>query len=624
MISKRICAAALLAATALGFAAPASAQRVDRIVAFGDSYADTGNFFKFVGVNPATGTGGLYTTGRFSGGTNYIDTLSDLLHAPVDNFAIGGALTYQFNTNTGPSLGFPTEYGSFLTGGAGATPFPAVSGTFDEHDLLAISVGGNDARIYQTGSVGLGVPVGTLGGAHAAGATSAAYATAGLDLLVAAGAPTISYLAGNTANIPEIYRQADPAAAFAIRDAFFQSFDSAMRDTLSGYAASGVMVHYLDLNLVGERVQSDYAAYGLTGLTCPHYTVDPICVTNPDVAKQYLFYADQLHLTSAGFAIVAHYIAAHLTGPLTLSAPSEIALDAANQWGRTLTSRMDLGSPRDGDMPEGMHAYLVGDTVTHGVNADDETDAFRSTSKGVTAGFSYGFGSGVAGAAINYSKPHANFGNDAAEDSASSVQLGGYAGFGIAGAFAQAYAGFGWDKHDLKRQGVIDAMEADVDGSHSVAGIKAGYLMPVGPVRLGPVAALDYARAKVDSYVEDGDEALTLAVDSVRYRSLRGSLGAELRGDFGGNGIQLRPYAAAVVEKDFKGDDRAFRFAQTSAPEIVNGWEVGGSKKAYGRLTTGGSAAILDNLTLDLSLSATSGKPNGNETSGHLGLKMGF
>ena len=33
----------------------------------------------------------LYPTGRFSGGTNYIDTLSQLLAAPVENFAIGGA-----------------------------------------------------------------------------------------------------------------------------------------------------------------------------------------------------------------------------------------------------------------------------------------------------------------------------------------------------------------------------------------------------------------------------------------------------------------------------------------------------------------------------------------------------
>ena len=51
MINHRKIAGALLAATAIGFASPAAAQRVDRIVAFGDSYADDGNFFQLVGIN---------------------------------------------------------------------------------------------------------------------------------------------------------------------------------------------------------------------------------------------------------------------------------------------------------------------------------------------------------------------------------------------------------------------------------------------------------------------------------------------------------------------------------------------------------------------------------------------
>ena len=54
MTNNRLFAGALLAATALTFAAPASAQRVDRIVAFGDSYADDGIFFALAGIPPAS------------------------------------------------------------------------------------------------------------------------------------------------------------------------------------------------------------------------------------------------------------------------------------------------------------------------------------------------------------------------------------------------------------------------------------------------------------------------------------------------------------------------------------------------------------------------------------------
>ncbi len=608
MINSRMFAGALLAATALTCAAPAAAQRIDRIVAFGDSYADDGNFFQLVGINPLTTS--VYTTGRFSGGTNYIDTLGQLLNVPIDNFAIGGALTDNRNTN-GPPLGFVTEYNSFLAGG-GPAAFPRVSGTFGPNDLLAVSVGGNDARFYQRNG-------GTLAGAPTAAVASAAFATTGLNALVGAGARNISFLAGDTGRLPEI--ASNPAGA-AIRSSFSTTFNGAVQGSLAGYAANGVIVHYLDLSRVMDNITANFSAYGLTALTCPAFP-NPTCITGD--SSTFLVYGDQLHLTSAGFAIVARYVQAQLTAPLTLQAPTEVAIDTARQFGRTLTTRMDLGSPRDGDMPEGFAVYLVGDTISRTLRATDQNDQFKTTSSGLTGGVEMGFGSGLVGAAINVSRPKANFANDLARDEVKSVQAGIYGGVGIAGGFVQGYAGIGRDRHDLTREGVVSELDASPKGKHMIAGVKAGYLMPMGVFRLGPVVALDHARARVNGYTEDGDSALTLNVDSARFSSLRGSLGAEMRGDFGGNGVQVRPYAAAVLEKDFTGDDRTFAFSQTSAPIIVNHYRVeDASKKIYGRLSAGLSAAILSNISVNAVVSGTVAKDQGNETSGQLGIRAAF
>ncbi len=608
MINNRMFAGALLAATALGFAAPAAAQRIDRIVAFGDSYADDGNFFQLVGINPLTTS--VYTTGRFSGGTNYIDTLGILLQVPIDNFAIGGALTDNRNTN-GPPLGFVTGYSSFL-GGGGPAAFPRVSGTVGPNDLLAVSVGGNDARFYQqTG--------GTLAGAPAAANASAAFATTGLNALVGAGARNISFLAGDTGRLPEIAN--NPAGA-AIRSTFSTTFNSAVQTSLAGYAANGVIVHYLDLNRVLDNVTANFAAYGLTSLVCPPFP-NQTCITGD--SSPYLVYGDQLHLTSAGFAIVARYVQAQLTAPLTLQAPTEVALDTARQFGRTLTTRMDLGAPRDGGLPEGVGVYLVGDTISRTLGATNRNDQFKTTAVGLTGGVEFGFGSGMVGAALNVSRPKANFAHDLARDEVKSVQGGVYGGLGIAGGFVQAYAAIGRDRHDLTRQAVVSDMEADTRGRHSAAGLKLGYLMPTGVFRVGPVVALDHARARVNGYTEEGDSALTLNVDRQRFSSLRGSVGAEMRGDFGGNGVNVRPYAAAVLEKDFTGDDRTFTFAQTSAPGIVNRYRVeDASKKVYGRLSAGLSSGIVSGISVNATVSGTVAKDQGNETSGHVGLRAAF
>jgi len=625
MSIRRLTAASLLAASALTFAAPAQAQRVDRIVTFGDSYADDGNFFQILGINPVTTQ--IYTTGRFSGGTNYIDTLSGILGVPAENFAIGGAMAQTFpggasNTNCGsipPScpLGFAYEVDQFFNVGTQSTAFPDSATTFDEGDLLTVSIGGNDGRYYQQNG-------GTLPGASASAQLSVTAATTQLDRLVAAGAPTISFLAGDTARLPEV--ALDPTAQ-GIRAAFSTAFNTGMQSTLAGYAADGVMVHYLDLNLVLDNVIANPTAYGITrGLACPAFSppspASQTCLLN---AGGFLFYGDGVHLTSDGFKIVAQYVAAQLTAPLVLQAPSDLGLDVARQFGRTLTTRMDTGAPRDGDTTEGLKFFVVGDTVTRHQDDGERNLDYRATSVGATAGVQYGFGTGVAGVAVNYSRPKANFTSDAADVDSRSIQVGGYAGFAIAGAFAQGYAGYGWDKHDLERAGVVEGMDADPKGHHFLIGAKGGYLMPMGAVRVGPVVALDYAKAKVDGYTESGDPALTLNVDSLSYKSLRGSAGVEVRGDFAGGGVQLRPFASAMVEKDFSGDERTVRFSQTASPIIVNSFDLtDASKKAYGRFSGGFSAAILTGVSLDIAGSATIGKDQGEETSAHLGLRIGF
>ena len=602
------CALSGAAFATISLASPAAAQRVDNIVAFGDSYADDGNAFQLAGIDPVTTI--IYPTGRFTGGSNFNDTLSQLLNAPVENFAIGGAGTGNLNTNA-LLPGFTFEVSSFLAGGGGV--FPTVSGTFDETDLITTSIGGNDARIYERDG-------GSLAGAPAAAAVSVTNAQSDLDRLVAAGAQNISFLAGNTALLPEIAN--DPTAQ-AIRGAYSTTFNTGIQSVLAGYAADGVIVHYLDLTTLLQQVSANLSAYGFTSAgPCA-----PIaqCVADGSYASQFVFWVDALHPTSHTSEVIAQYIATQLQAPLTFEAPSELGLETARHFGRTLTGRMDLSSPRDGGDAQGLQFFVAGDYLSRDIRPDSATDRFEIRDYGATLGAQYGFGTGVVGIAANYSRPKASFTNDASETRDHSWQVGGFAAASILGGFGQGYVGYGHDNHDITRRGVVTPMEASPSGNHWVAGAKAGYLAPLGSVRIGPVIALDYAKSKVDGYTETGDPALTLNVSSVSAKSFEGSIGAELRGNLTAEGAAVRPFGSAVLVKDFAGDGRTIHFAQTTAPTIVNSWQLEDrSRHVYGRLTGGLSANLFAGVNLDALVSATVDRDGGNDTSANIGVRVGF
>jgi uncharacterized protein YhjY with autotransporter beta-barrel domain len=556
----------------------------------------------------------VYPTGRFSGGSNYIDTLAQILQVPVQDFAIGGAFG---GTNNGtlcfdPVYGAPMcgkglqyEVDQFLNVGPQSNVFPNAANALTQNDLLAVSIGGNNARIYQQAG-------GPLASAATAGSAAAVGTAAQLGRLVAQGNPTISFLALNGAVAPEVAN--DPAAQ-QVRGVFSTAYYTSLQSTLAGYAANGSIVHYLDGQVLLQQVVANPGAYGMTkGIVCPIFP-DPTCLVD---SSGYLFYGDALHLTSGGFALVARYVAVQLAAPLTLEATSELGLDTARQWGRTLDSRSNgfRGAPAPG-----LRVYALADGFSRDAARSDQNDEFEIRGLGATIGAEYGLGTGLVGVAGNYSRPKVNFGSDTAKVRSHSWQIGAYGGIDLGGFFGQAYLGYGKDNNDLTRTGVINDMSANPNGNHTTAGLKGGYLAVIGGgVKVGPVLALDYAHAKVDGYTESGDAALTLNVGSQKAKSFAGQAGLEVRGDLSG----MHPYLDLVAEHQFSDNARSISFSQTDAPIIVNTWNVSGGKQTYGRFSLGASAPVYSTIGVDVSASTTMGRDGGQEVSGRVGLNARF
>jgi outer membrane lipase/esterase len=618
-----VCASIIVAsATLLPIVGEARAQTVfTTIQAFGDSYADTGNLFKILHVpNPPQ-----YPTGRFSGGTNFVDTTSALLGIPQNNFAIGGAKTGTTNTVAPGLPGFTQEWVQFVGSGMKIAP----------SDLVEISIGGNDARAYYQGG-------GTLAGVPAAATISATQALAGINALVGVGARTIVFTTGDVGQLPEA--TGNPNAF--IGSAYSQNYNAQMQVALAAIARSGVRVELVDISLLGNLIKANPGLYGLSSAgACPL-----ACIGNPALQNQFLFYFDQLHLTSHGFAILGQYIVNRLDAPLTFAPQGDLAVNSAMGFASTLFGKLDMFRETYGFVPSATNAYAAYTKAPYlkapppppvnpwsfymqangGISDRQSTVAsngFNLESVGGTIGTEYRINNNAfVGGAFDYSNPKARLFNNAGTTDVNSYQLGIYGAWADAHFFAQGLATAGWQNYRNTRPGVVDTITSNPDGTTFLAGGKVGYLFDAGKSQIGPIGGLIYARARVNGYTETGDPVLTLTVGQQTTEVLVGSVGVQFRTPFLVNGRIISPYLNLTVEDDLIGNGRIIQFGATSAPLIINNWAIpnGTSQHVYGRVAGGVVAPVTNNVALTMNLSQTVGRQGGNDFYGTGGFKVSF
>jgi len=618
--TRLLCGSILASALVLPIG-QASAQTVfTTIQAFGDSYADTGNLIKIIGPQA------LYPTGRFSGGTNFVDTTSSLLGIPQNNFAIGGATSGPTNVVAPGIPGFTQEWQGFIASGKTIAPT----------DLVEFSIGGNDARAYYRGG-------GTLAGATAAATTSFNQTMAGINALVGVGARNIVFTIGDVSTLPEA--TGNPAAP--VGSAFSQSYNAQIQTALAAIARSGVRVELVDIAAMGRLIQADPARYGLTSAgTCP-----VTCIGNPAVQNQFLFYVDALHLTSHGFAILGEYIVNRLNAPLTIAPQGDVGMSSAMGFASTLFGRLDTFRETTGfastmnahaaDLKAYTKApppppiaynpwsfYMLANGAVSDRHATVAARGFDLDSVGGTIGVEYRINpNAFVGGAFDYSNPKARLFANQGTTEANAYQIGGYGAWTNANFFLQGLATVGWQNYRNVRPGVVDQITSNPDGTSVVAAGKIGYLFGTpDKIQVGPIGSLLYARARVNGYTEAGDPVLTLNVGSQTAETLIGSVGAQFRFPFWVSGKVISPYVNLTADDDIIGNGRIVQFGATSAPIIINNWAIPNtnSHNVYGRIAAGVVAPVWNNVALIANVSQTFGRTGGNDFYGNGGLKISF
>lgn len=262
----------------LVFVPAVSARPFTQLVVFGDSLSDSGNLFAATGgaVPPSP----PYYAGRFSNGPVWVEFLANELGVPVQDYALGGALTGRVNLFDDP--GIPAEFPGVLDE---IDIFLALNGGIaDPHALYVVWAGANDFFV---------APAPTTIAPAVANLLSA------VRTLADRGARHIV-----VPTMPDLGLTPDGrASGFSTQlTALSVAFNRALKN---GLAVRDLRVTVVDIFRLFHEIVDHPAEFGFTDVTTACLDLDPFSLCpNPD---EHLFW-DAVHPTTRGHEILADRI----------------------------------------------------------------------------------------------------------------------------------------------------------------------------------------------------------------------------------------------------------------------------------------------------------------------------
>ena len=306
----------LVALLSLSIAPGALAQDFNRVIVFGDSLSDSGNYFiafHAIAQQPfAPDPDAPYAIGghHFSNGATWAERLTMALHTP---------------TSGDPAFRSPGVFTNYAVGRSRARSGAPVFSTFDlntqvqqflwdfgrapSDDLYIVWIGSNDLNdaLHALASDG--------SGAMSLAIISAAVdATASnIDALYRQGART--FLVPNLPNLA-IIPLVRGSGAEAAATLFSGTYNGLLDLALAGLTASNPQIRFirLDINALFNEIVADPAAAGLTDVEDACLTFGVIGGAICSTPNRFLFW-DGIHPTTAGHAIIADAALAVLTLP---------------------------------------------------------------------------------------------------------------------------------------------------------------------------------------------------------------------------------------------------------------------------------------------------------------------
>lgn len=611
----------------------AAQAEFSNVYVFGDSYSDTGNYSWF--SNSATAQGiwasriathyGFTMTPAYAG---YTGSLTVAPNSSGTGFAIGGGQTHDVPGVKGSN----TQIQDLLT---------RASGKLDSKALYLVLIGGNDINAALTAVATAGFSSAAIATAQTTIATAGASVASQIGKLRAAGAKNIVVLnlpnfavfpittlsamqveAQTTAYLQSLGMSATAAAAQAAqaKGGFMQManllptvFNAALASTLPKDAATT-----FDTSTFVSNLFANPAAFGLTNLTSPACGLQVDWNKCHGVADKGALFADPLHMSDAGHALLADWVAGSLDATTAGAGLSSVAVlvplgRSGAEW-RTIDNRL---RGFQNFAYQGDRMFAAGDYADARSDAANGAKAAEGHTWTGSVGYETSLGPNtLAGGTFGRERGSFDLANNAGRLIYNETMLSLYATKSIGDWYVNGLVSLGQLDFTSSRNVTIGAVsnfeQSSFGGRHEGVKVQVGYRMRSAGLVHGPFIGVDWERAGIDGFSEGGSvTAITVGKQNVAQAHSR--LGYEVAGEVSLGGAAVRPYAQLSYDTQHLKGERTYYAGMASTGTLMP-VSAENATGGFGRLAAGFSTKVSKDSEVSVGVSTTFSNPAGRDT----------
>ena len=347
----------------------------------------------------------------------------------------------------------------------------------------------------------------------------------------------------------------------------------------------------------------------------------PLTLVAPNAAQTH-FFADDIHLSTAGQKVLADYEYSLVVAPSMISMLAEAPLQTRANLMSVIQNQIPISQGQRG--PTGFNTWLSGDISSLQIKNYAGFPDDPGTPVALAAGFDYKLSNDwLVGIVLAGGHQHANFSMGFGGFTQDEFSVSAYSANTVGPLWFDAIATYGTIDYDVKRNvpvGItVQNNAANASGSNiSLAG-GVGYDFHFEGITYGPVAGMTLQQVHVDGFTESGSFT-SLGFGAQTRNSAISDLGYRVAIDCG----RLSPFAKATWDHEFASTNRQVIAILTTSVAPSYSMPAVQTGSDWGALTAGTTVKLASNVSGLLAVTSTIAQQNVTTYSGQVGINVSF